>query len=357
MALRRIDRPFYGLQYLRALAVLMVLIVHAFQLKAGMVVTILASGVDMFFVLSGFLMIAITDEHSRPVPFALARIRRIVPLYWLVTTITVVMLWGGVSVSSPIPFRHLAQYWNEFPLGLIAASYLFVPWWNEAAGLIQPIVPLGWTLNLEVLFYALMAVSLLVPRRRQFTMLLVTVGALAAAGMLDLFSAPALSGWTDPIVLDFLVGAWLGTAWQHGKSLWNALLIAAIILCAIAAGQALTGDLGSGDGRYILAVPCGLVLTWVLWLEDRPGGVPYAAFPLLLGNSSYAIYLVQFPVALGLGMAGIHSGPLFTVGLLVGALVIGCVTYQFLETRIMAWGKGGPRQAENRPDDKARDRA
>ena len=58
---RRMDRQFYGLQYLRALAALMVLAFHAFKFNA-FPLQLLGTGVDLFFVLSGFLMVASTDE-------------------------------------------------------------------------------------------------------------------------------------------------------------------------------------------------------------------------------------------------------------------------------------------------------
>ena len=70
---RRMDRQFYGLQYLRALAALMVLAVHAFKFDT-FPLQLLGTGVHLFFVLSGFLMVAITDESTKPRPFLLARL-------------------------------------------------------------------------------------------------------------------------------------------------------------------------------------------------------------------------------------------------------------------------------------------
>ena len=68
----------HGLQYLRAFAALQVVVFHA-SLAAGHPVALGSFGVPLFFVLSGFLMVAITDESSRPGPFMKDRILRIVP--------------------------------------------------------------------------------------------------------------------------------------------------------------------------------------------------------------------------------------------------------------------------------------
>lgn len=332
--MRRLDRPYLGMQYLRALAASMVLVSHAFDVKA-LPLSLLGTGVDLFFVLSGFLMVAITDHSTRPGKFLRARFYRIVPLYWLVTTTVVVMLWGGVSWRSPIPFWHAAYSMQDFPWDLIVASYAFVPWWNERAQMVHPIVPLGWTLNLEVMFYLIIGASMMLTRRLQFVALFLVIGALATAGLAKLFIRPTLAGWCNPIIIEFLIGAWIGTAWQQRKNLWLALGIAACGIFVVSAVILLQGPPNLIDLHYMLGIFYGALLILMVQLEERPNGLSRMAFPLFLGNASYAIYLVQFPVQLALRMAGVESGGLFTSSMIGLTLIVAAVLHRYIELPLM----------------------
>ena len=74
-----------ALDELRILAALMVLGVHTGQ-KVGLgdAAAVGAQGVQLFFVLSGYLAAASLSRHPEPLPYYQRRIRRILPLYWLV---------------------------------------------------------------------------------------------------------------------------------------------------------------------------------------------------------------------------------------------------------------------------------
>src|SRR3546814_17001958 len=79
----------YVIQYLRAFAALAVVIFHAAE-RTGHHFAIGAAGVDVFFVVSGFIMMAISDRRpTRPLTFLRDRILRIAPSYWLVTGIMI----------------------------------------------------------------------------------------------------------------------------------------------------------------------------------------------------------------------------------------------------------------------------
>lgn len=332
--LRTLDRRLHGLQYLRAVAALAVLLLHSFRLEHTPF-SVLGLGVDLFFILSGFLMVAITDESTRPGEFLRARMARIVPLYWLITTLVVVQLWGGVSWESPLPFRHLANYIQDVPVNRIAASYLFVPWWNETNRLIQPIVPLGWTLNLEMMFYLLVGLSLLLPRPRRFPAVFAVLVTLATLGTLELVSHPTLVAWTNPIILEFLVGYWIGYVWQQGKALWPAFALAAILLlCAVAIAW-FAGVDRFRDVQFVIAIPFAALLILVLQAEDRSGSVPNLPLLLLLGNASYAIYLIQFSVQIYLNRIGVPGGLLYGICMTAASVIAGIMLYKFVELPIM----------------------
>lgn len=125
-----------GLQYLRFFAALLVVLCHAWQMvpvvgkgDLGSEFEGGASGVDMFFVISGFIMGYITAE--RPVTstrFMLDRIARIAPPYWAIT-----LLMALVLIFAPSVFRSAS-----FDPATLITSLLFIPWPSEAVPVLRP---------------------------------------------------------------------------------------------------------------------------------------------------------------------------------------------------------------------------
>jgi peptidoglycan/LPS O-acetylase OafA/YrhL len=159
---------------------------------------ILLSGVDVFFVISGFIMWVTTARRGQPLEFYRHRLARIVPLYWLVTTavVAILVVAPGAVQSGKVDVWH------------IVASYLFIPVVHPVTGLMQPVLVPGWTLNYEMFFYALFGVSLLLPRMTRLLALIVVLGGLAALGHLPVIApASAAEFYTRDIVLEFALGA------------------------------------------------------------------------------------------------------------------------------------------------------
>ncbi len=106
-----------------------------------------AAGVDIFFVISGFVIArsaaALPAEHGAGYFFA-RRLIRIVPLYWSVT-----LLYLALAVVLP-------DRGNTFTLPLVLTSFAFIPF-PRSDGFIQPVIGQGWSLNYEMLFYAIYA--------------------------------------------------------------------------------------------------------------------------------------------------------------------------------------------------------
>ncbi len=152
-----------GIQALRAYAALSVMVGHAvkewsatYGLADPFNVQPLLYGVDIFFVVSGYIMYR-TSHHlfgsaSGVTLFALKRLIRIVPLYWAFTTLMV-----GVLVVMGDQLRS-----TQFDLWNVVSSYFFIPS-ERPDGRIAPVLSLGWTLNYEMFFYAIFAAGLLFP--------------------------------------------------------------------------------------------------------------------------------------------------------------------------------------------------
>ena len=145
-------RQFQSIQYLRALAALGVVIFHASPAEHPFMVG--NAGVDIFFVISGFIMWSITEERpASPAAFLKDRLIRIAPLYWLLTTLLVV---GALVVPKLFPNLRI-------DLPYVAGSFLFVPMrppGSTGADPIWPVLVQGWTLNYEMFFYVLFSLCL-----------------------------------------------------------------------------------------------------------------------------------------------------------------------------------------------------
>src|SRR5665213_2480367 len=115
-------------------------------------------GVTLFFMISGFIMVVTSwnsfGKQGAAVDFMRRRIQRIVPLYWIVTTLAVI----GISIAPSMLNVPVLD-----PI-YIAASYLFYPV-TRLNGLVRPIANLGWTLELEMMFYVIFTGALLFNRK------------------------------------------------------------------------------------------------------------------------------------------------------------------------------------------------
>jgi peptidoglycan/LPS O-acetylase OafA/YrhL len=289
----------YGIQVLRALAALMVA-VHHVQADAGFLAARAGTGfapshllpwnagVDLFFVISGFIMVhssaGLFDTRGGARLFIARRIARIVPLYWAATTLFLLVL-----LASPAAINSAAP-----SLGQIAASYLFWPAVN-AAGQIQPVYSLGWTLNYEMLFYALFGLGLLLPGRLAI--------AAAASVLAALVATDAVAGplplpfhfWGQPIVLEFAAGMAVGLLRHKGLRLdgrlrW-AMAAIGVAMLMLAAGE---GWPQTPWGALALRGPAALLLVAAAAC-GRNVTAPSALVRALaqLGDASYALYLVH----------------------------------------------------------------
>lgn len=128
-----------SIQALRAFAALSVVLTHMSFIKSG------SFGVDIFFIISGFLMMYSTEKGTEG--YWKKKIKRIVPFYWIMTVITAM----AVKVM-PDLFNSYEVSWMY-----LIKSLLFIPY--EHSGIYQPILGLGYTLNYEVLFYVLFYIS------------------------------------------------------------------------------------------------------------------------------------------------------------------------------------------------------
>jgi exopolysaccharide production protein ExoZ len=334
-----VQGPILPVQMLRAVAALMVVVHHA-QHEAGSIAAAAGrvfvrvdglpwmAGVDIFFVISGFIMVhasgRLYGRAGGAATFLKRRLWRIVPLYWLVTTLFlgVVLLKADVLNSAPRGF------------GEIAASYLFWPV-ARADGNIQPVFSLGWTLNYEMLFYVIFAAALLLRRGRTATVACVALG-LGGLVLGARWLPMPLSWWGQPIVLEFAAGMAIGLVHaahvRLGPGPRLALALAGLALLASVAATLLAPLPAlalSGLAATLLVAAAALGPA-----QAVPASLP-ARLLARLGDASYALYLTH-PFVLRAGRElsvrlGLSSPPLFIALMLVATCLAALLIHRWFE--------------------------
>jgi exopolysaccharide production protein ExoZ len=318
-------RRLYGLQYLRGVAALGVVAYHACD-RAHVGFAVGKAGVDLFFVLSGFLMWTITGADSRPGRFLSDRLLRIVPLYWIVTSVM-----AAGALAHLFPAVRLTA-WH------IAASYLLLPAVSPSNGQVWPLLAPGWTLEYEIAFYLLFAATLTLPRRLQLPGLTAVLLGLAALHPLVPARLVMIRYYTDAHILEFWAGLVLAAGWRGGlfAHRWALPLLGTALALWIAALAATAPDWGD---TALYGPPAVLLVALVLAAEARPGGVTDRPLLRHLGDASYSIYLwhtlaisVTAKLAEKLALPPLTAVPLH----IVGGVVVGLAGYALIERPLMA---------------------
>ena len=328
-----------NIQILRGLAALLVVLCHAvystwvsdpgFTL-GGNLDNFGPVGVDLFIVISGFIIAHTSFVHGRrdPMDFARQRLWRVVPLYALLTAPWVVF----AALAGPLDGHKLLATLTFWPAtDRVSMAYL----------------PVGWTLSFEMLFYAAATLCLLLPGRRTVAGLILAYLSCWAGALWT--GAPALIFLGNPISGEFL----MGVAIAHFARRRSPLLGAAALMIGLTtlAGQLINGygwihsahlvlDGSQSLQRLILwGMPCGfIVLAAVLMEPWRPLAL---ARPLVaLGAASYSLYLVHPLVLFGWETVlqttkiPLHSAAIYWAGVIlsVGA---GLLTYRLVERPLL----------------------
>ena len=303
------------------------------------------ASVDMFFVISGFIMVyasrRLFAQPGARADFAARRLTRVVPLYWLYTTL-LLAIFTLATLKGGDPYPTAAQ---------IAGSYFFVPVRGFHGG-VFPLFDLGWTLNYEMAFYLVFAAF--VGAKRRVAVLGVTavvVGAAVLGSVVDP-AAAALTFWTRPIVIDFALGMLVGSLCLDSVVLnrWLriALVAAGLVFFATDPFHIFAVPLGvtveNGWPRVLLAgIPVALVMAGVV-LGPQPRLPAWMRPAVYIGNASYSLYLVH-PFVLILvekleqKSAFVRMLPLSLVVMLMiaGAIAAAIFSFRVIEGPLTAW--------------------
>ncbi len=345
-----------GLQALRGLAALLVVVLHATQLTGAFghhpellrlatngIAGIGYFGVDIFFVLSGVVIsILLTRNAERPEApggFLLRRAAKLLPTFWV--TLGLLLLLPPSPDANTDPMALVRQ-----PLSLLLLST-------------QDAQPVGWTLIYEAHFYLIAALALGFGARASTVMLawvpvqVVAVG-LSAAGVLPDYVA------LKPISLELCAGLLIGMAAPR----WRLPAPGIVALGALAAmmGAALVLPVGAiseaGALRLlVLGLPAAVLVYAVMSLEAAGWSPPRLA--VRLGEVSYSLYMWHIPVLvlLAVAMIGVLPGwggaaAYWGLGI-AGSIGMAVVAYRTIEAPVVDWAnrltRRGPRAVHAAP--------
>ena len=253
------DNKLDGLELLRFLAALAVVTYHIPSIGIG------HFGVDIFFVISGFVMMLSTSNNTSQ--FLLKRVIRIAPLYWL-TTLGVF----GIALLAPSVLKS-----TDASIIDLTKSLFFIPFDKNGAGH-QPVLAVGWTLNYEMYFYALFALScLLCSRFRGVLAVSFIVVNIFIQGNFDNFVSQT---YANLIVLEFGLGVALYLMLK--KDIFQMLAVLSLI------GIGALFNFEEGHRFFLFGLPSLFLVLIAISYSNR---LPNLSLIPLLGGSSYALYL------------------------------------------------------------------
>lgn len=236
------------------------------------------AGVDVFFVLSGFIILFVhhrdIGQPMRARNYLSRRFSRLMPIYWVALALTVALTFAGSRVLPS---------WGRV---LWSASLL--------PSIQDPVLDIAWTLQHEMFFYAVFLV-LIVNRVAGFVLMTIwLVGIAGVASGVVVLAGNAGINWV--FNLQFFMGMAAAYALLHNAIRWPGLMLATGLVAFAAAG--LAENVGYLNGyaphaRLIYGIPAMLIVGGVAEL-DRRGQLRVAALPRMLGAASYSIYLFQF---------------------------------------------------------------
>lgn len=332
MKTKFLNQQFDSIQALRGITSLFVAVSHLSFVGVG------AFGVDIFFCISGFIMMYVTEKDTKY--FLTKRLIRIVPLYYLVTVVTFIFL-----LVFPTMFKTTTA-----DVSYLIKSFLFIPY--EIGDVIQPIVRVGWTINYEIFFYVLFFISMKISQKYRALICSVILVTMAVIGEVLVVPTTVLKFYCNELLIEFVFGM---LSFYLCKKIYLALQ-----------------DKKKGKYQILLGALCAVAIVVCFWLLIFEGnnlhathfyrllnwGVPalvifVAAFVLgcvvkvprglsYLGDISFSMYLLHYYLITLLSRISDRFDSLWIkigMGILGIAVVIGisAVSYLIIEKKLSSY--------------------
>lgn len=338
-----------NIQALRGIAVLAVVLFHLMTIeqKYGGTQTILPDffnfgmfGVDLFFVISGFVMIAVTrgkfQNLKQATRFIYHRASRIYPTYWFYSLLVL-----GVFLFKPTLVN--SSQGNEVN---ILASFLLLP--SEKL----PLVMVGWTLIHEMYFYLIYFIFLLLVAEKHLIKALVSWGVvIVAVNIYFELSSPIEKLIFHPLTIEFVMGCFLGIYFFRATTInksRNSLLFLAAFSVFIASVyghnlyQSYTGHTEPQNWWRVLifGLPA-ITIVFCFLIAERNGFTIHSSIASI-GDASYSIYLSHILTLSAAGrvwsevsLDSVLDNLVILPALMILAIAVGMFSFRYIEKPLL----------------------
>ncbi len=289
------------------------------------------SGVDIFFVLSGFIILftSSTGKYNIKI-FLIKRFIRIYPIYWLITTLLIFAYF--ISPAQEQSYKGNIE--------IILGSFILLPQQKYIVGV-------AWTLTYEIIFYLIFAVTYFKQPKYLFYVLSIWITTIAICFFNHIKSNSILiTTLLNPLSLNFALGCLIAYLYKryndfdYPKTLISLGIILFLIMWTryyqfkLSTANILTDDIKQ---LYFFGIPAGLIIFSVLYL---PITVPKLL--VYLGDASYSIYLIHGTVlSILIKLVQIsHQSEIFSslggsIILFLGTILISCCFYSLVEKNLL----------------------
>jgi peptidoglycan/LPS O-acetylase OafA/YrhL len=344
-------------QLLRGVAALLVVLTHArYALLdtpgypfADQILFPGAMGVDLFFLISGFIMCYATAGNdgspAEVARFLIKRFARVWPVYAVITFLSVFVIQSGVAYFHQAVNR--VTFWHT--LGMLPANPHAPPYFSLT-------LPIAWTLEFEMYFYLVFAVSLLFRRLRWFVLaswvlLTVILLPLGRTGLdmnvsRDLgYQFGYMSIVASPFVLEFLAGAAIGWLYQQPWArirsayvAWHVLWLGTALAAWAIYGRVVDTHGPAGFGWPLAAMVLAMALA------SKTVHIRVPRLLMWLGSISYSLYLTHLLTQVLLrdaltahGMAPFTKTWSYIFLSTALALSVAALSHHYLEQGLATW--------------------
>jgi exopolysaccharide production protein ExoZ len=332
-------RKIQNIQGLRGIAVLLVIFAHMLTTEAKYAkfdyllpsfLEIGGSGVDLFFLISGFIMVMVTRNFFQSASeiwrFLYHRFTRIYPMYWLYTFV-VLCVW--------LVFPYMVNSSQSNQINILESIFL-VP------QNIYPILMVAWTLIYEIYFYLTFAVLLFFPKNKLLLGLSIWIVLLVAGYHFLPSSNPFVNVYFGPLVVEFIAGCLVATLYFDRRLPGNATIIALLALVFWVAGYSLLELDGRGWVRVLVfGFPAMLALYAALLYENKHDMV-MPKWLQQIGDASYSIYLSHILVLAIVGrvwtlfaIEGYIDNIIMLMMMFIAVIIVGVLSFRLMEKPIL----------------------
>jgi peptidoglycan/LPS O-acetylase OafA/YrhL len=332
-----------SIQLLRAVAALCIVFLHCTIAGDYKLPSTGAFGVDIFFIISGFIIAFIVSRDTGF--FLLKRAIRIVPMYYLATL---------AAILTVIFFSDFMLESAELTSSIVVKSLLFIPF-KENTG--YPILKQGWTLNYEVFFYLVMFICIITVKNKKYIAALCAVFLTVFLAALKIISPNIyiLNFYRDGLLPEFIYGILLYYCYSlfgadGRKRVFSPNLKRAVLIIMAAASFVFLvfSDVCqfylSSDRNIYYGIPALILTASLLLLEKDIKDNKIIRFGIRLGEASYVIYLIHLHIVFFFSRAVFRKIPAMNGSILIEiikliiafavTIILGVMIYRFIDKPI-----------------------